>query len=64
MILQIFNFQLFKALDSTCSRLHQRVTPTRTIIIKSTGNCFPTFIEINVAGNLYLGPFEINERIR
>ena len=40
-------------------------TPTRTIIIKSTGKCFPTFIEVNVGReSIFRSFFEITERIR
>ena len=38
------------------------LTPTRTIIIKSTGNCFPTFIEINAKLESLFRSFWNNER--
>ena len=60
MILKIFNFQLFKALDSTCSRLHQRVQQS----FKALAIVSRHLLKSMWAGNLYLGPFEITERIR
>ena len=60
MILKIFNFQLFKALDSTCSRLHKRVQ----YLFKALAIVSRHLLKSMWAGNLYLGPFEITERIR
>ena len=55
----MFNFQLFKALDSTCSRLHQRVQQS----FKAPAIASRHFLKSMWVGNLYLGPLEIIERI-
>ena len=51
-ILKIFSFQLFKALDSTCSRLHQRLQNSCKALAISS------WYDLNYIGkgNLYLGP--------
>ena len=59
MILKIFNFQSFKALDSTCSHLHQRVK----LSFKALAIVSRYLLKSVWAGNLYLGPFEIAGRI-
>ena len=59
MILNIFNFQLFTALDSTCSRLHQRVQYSFKALVTVSRHLLKSVW----AGNLYLGPFEITEQI-
>ena len=59
MIRKMFNFQLFKALDSTCSRLHQRVQES----FKASAIASRHFVKSMWAGNLYLGPLEMIERI-
>ena len=59
MSLKIFNFQLFKLRLNMLS-----FTPTRTIIIKSLAIVSRHLLKSMWAGNLYLGPFEITERIR
>ena len=58
-ILKIFSFQLFKALDSTCSRLYERLQNSCMVPVisarhdlKSIGN-----------GKLYFGPLHIIDRI-
>ena len=45
------NFQVFKALDSTCSHLHQRLQNS----CKAPA-IFKTFLKYVGGGNLYLGP--------
>ena len=55
MIWKMFNLQLLKALDSTCSRLLQRVQ----YLLKAPAHFFNSLLE----GNPYLDPFEIIERI-
>ena len=58
-ILKLFSFQLFKALDSICSRLHQRLQNScRAPAISSQHN-----LNSIGKGNLYLGPLHIIDRI-
>ena len=59
MILKIFSFLLFKALDSTCSRLHQRLQNSCKVpAIASRHDLKPIG-----TGNLYLGPLHIIDQI-
>ena len=58
-ILKIFSFQLFKALDSTCSRLHQRLQNfCKAPVISSRHD-----LKSIGTGNLYLGPLHIIDQI-
>ena len=59
MILKIFSFQLFKALDSTCCRLHQRLQNSCKAPAISSRHDLKSI----GTGNLYLGPLHIIERI-
>ena len=60
MILKIFNFQLFKALDSTCSHLHQHVQQSFKALAIVSLHLLKSIWD----GNIYLGPFEVTEWIR
>ena len=55
----MFNFQLFKVLGSTSSRLHQRVQ----LSFKTPAIASGQFLKSVRVGNLYLGPLEMIERI-
>ena len=58
-ILKVFNFQLFKALDSTCSRLHQRLQNSCKV------HAITSRHDLKSIGkeNQYLGPLHIIDRI-
>ena len=56
--LKIFSFQLFQALDSTCSRLHQRLQN----FCKAPAISSPHDLKSIGTGNLYLGPLHIIDR--
>ena len=58
-ILKILSFQLFKALDSTCSRLHQRLQNSCKAPAISSRHDLKSIC----TGNLYLGPLHIIDRI-
>ena len=58
-ILKIFSFQLFKALDSTCSRLHQRLQNSCKAPAISSRHDLKSI----GTGNLYLCPLHIIDRI-
>ena len=55
----MFSFQLFTALDSTCSRLHQRLQNSCRAPAISSRHDFKTI----GTGNLYLGHLHIIDRI-
>ena len=56
---KIFSFQLFKALDSTCSRLHQRLQNSCKAPAISSRHDLKSI----GTGNLYLGPLHIIDRV-
>ena len=58
-ILNMLNFQFFKTLDSTYSRLYQRLPKS----FKAVAISFRPFLKSMRDGNLYLGPLQIIERI-
>ena len=58
-ILKLFSFQLFKALDSICSRLHQRLQNSCKAPPISSQHDLKSIGK----GNLYLGPLHIIDRI-
>ena len=55
----MFNFQFFKVLCSTYSRLHQGLAKSFKAAAISSRN----FLKSMRDGNLYLGPLQIIERI-
>ena len=55
----MLNFQFFKALGSTYSRLHQRLLKS----FKAAAISSRHFLKSMLDGNLYLGPLQIIERI-
>ena len=58
-ILNLLNFQFFKAPGSTYSRVHQRLSKSFKVAAISSRH----FLKSMRDGNLYLGPLEIIERI-
>ena len=58
-ILEIFSFQLFKALESTCSRLHQLLQNSCKAPAISSRHGLKSI----GTGNLYVGPLHIIDRI-
>ena len=58
-IIKIFSFQLFKALYSTCSRLHQRLQNS----CKAPAISSQRDLKSIGKGNLYLSPLHILDQI-
>ena len=58
-ILKIFSFQIFKTLDTTCSRLHQRLQNSFKVTAISSWQNLKSIGK----GNLYVGPLHMIDRI-